>query len=141
MTQPTNSNSYKIAIFLTLVSTPLFYISIISYLLDSLFVDETNRVIFQLYNAPFWFLLMFITGVELYRRAVITPFKLVAPVYMIMMGSVIIGVTGIIICPAGPSLLSSGGSILIATNLSLAAISGGIIKVFFARSATKKYSG
>ena len=119
-----NYFSPKIALFLVLLATPLLYSGVIAFLLIHLFQDETNMRVFLLYNTPFWFLLMFIAGVELFRRAVTRQFKAIAPAYMLMMGSALIGFTGIVICPVGPALLSSAGLMLILLNLVLGYVSG-----------------
>ena len=131
MTPSISSFQCKLGIFIILLITPLIYSGIVSFLLQNLFNDGANKVMFLLYNTPFWFLLMFITGVELYRRAVTRRFTLIAPVYMLMMGSVVIGVTGIIICPVGPVLLSSDAFILISVNVTLAAVAGLVISKLF----------
>jgi len=131
MTPSINQFQYKLGIFIILLITPLLYSGIISFLLQNLFNDETNRVMFLLYNTPFWFLLMFISGVELYRRAITRQFTLIAPVYMLMMGSVVIGITGIIICPVGPVLLSSDALVLISANIALGAVAGLVISKLF----------
>lgn len=115
---------HRTVIFLVLVTTPLLYSGIISFLLKQQFDNETNKLVFLLYNTPFWFLLMFIAGVELYRRAITRQFTAIAPAYMLMMGSALVGFTGIVICPVGPELFSSGGLILISTNLVLGYFSG-----------------
>jgi len=131
MTKSTLYNMYKIGILLILFITPLLYIGIISSLLNNLFNAEADRVMFLLYNTPFWFLLMFITGVELFRRAITRKFTLIAPVYLVMMGSVVIGITGIVICPVAPALFSSDALVLLAVNVTIGAVLGLVISKLF----------
>ena len=131
MTQSTLDTIYKRSILLILFITPLFYIGIISSFFNHMFNDESRRVMFLLYNTPFWFLLMFISGVELFRRAITRRFTLIAPVYMLIMGSVVIGITGIVICPAAPAILSSDALVLIAVNVALGAVAGLVINKLF----------
>jgi len=137
MTKSTLDTMYKTSILLILFITPLLYMGIISSFLNNLFDDETDRVMFLLYNTPFWFLLMFITGVELFRRAITRRFTFIAPVYMVMMGSILIGITGIVICPVAPALLSRNALVLITVNVTLGGVVGFVISKLFSNICNK----
>lgn len=127
-------NAYTLGIALTLGITPVLYYGFLTVFLRGQFSDEASGTMFLLYNIPFWVLLMFIIGVELFRRAITRQFTKIAPIYMVMIGSIFIAIIGIVICPVGPKLLSSGTLVFIATNLLLGTIAGLIIDRLFVKA-------
>lgn len=137
----TNQKVCTAGIAFSLISTPVVYLGIIKVCLRNQFDNEAGMVMFMLYNAPFWFVLMFIAGEELYRRAVTRQFTRVTPIYMIMAGSTFIAVIGIIISPVGPGLFTRSALLFIAANLALGTISGFIVDRLFRKACNIGQSG
>lgn len=93
---------------------------------------------FLLYSGPFWFLLIFITGVELYRRRLIGTLQSNQPVYFIMAGGVLVSIVVILISPDGPALISLEAVILIGSSLLVTTVAGLIIRRLINRTISFK---
>jgi len=120
-------NAYPISVIITLILTPVLYLVIVNYFLNHLFNNAANTTMFLFYNGPFWFLLMFITGMELYRRTITQHSSGIPFAFLVIAGSMLIAVVGIVISPVGPGLFSQGALVLIATNLLLGTVVGLVV--------------
>jgi len=113
------SNFRVVGILMALITAPLFYVAILKLILIGLFDSPAAFNMFVFYNLPLWILLMLLTGMECYRNRVVPRLSQFASFSRLLGGSVVIGILGIVICPTGPALFSSGALSLLVTNFLL----------------------
>jgi len=104
---------------LVLIITPLIYITMLKLLLIGLFDSPAAFKLYAFYNLPLWILLMLLTGMEYYRNRVVPRLTPLVMLLRLVIGSFIIGIIGIVICPAAPALLSASALLLLLTNVLL----------------------
>jgi hypothetical protein len=118
----TNSVNFKtrfysglLACFMLLV--PLCNLGAIRFGFHRIFHDEAELVLFLLYGAPLWVVLILIIVFELYRQVVMKVTLGRNMVSMMALGGLVFSGLWILLCPVGPKLFSvaSGELILVST--------------------------
>ena len=122
------SKSYIILIALVLILLPILHLFTVKWGFNQSFNNDSEVVLFLFYHAPLWLLFIAIISVELYRKAVLGLMSGYSPIYTMSVGAVLLAITGIVISPVGPDLVSVVGVRLIGTNTVLCAIAALVIQ-------------
>lgn len=118
------SKGYPISIPITLFLTPVLYLAFLKVFLKDIFNDEAVLTMLLLYIGPFWFLLMFIIAVELYRRILTGGLRPYQSVWLLMTGSVMVNLVGLLINPVNPGFFTKGVLIVFTGGLLISALAG-----------------
>lgn len=116
------SKSYIILIAIVLILPPILHIFTVKWGFNKSFHNDAEVILFLFYNAPLWLLFVAIISVELYRKAVLGLMSGLSPIYTMSVGGALLAITGIVISPVGPDLVSVDGASLIVSNTVLCAV-------------------
>lgn len=118
-----------ILISIILFLIPFLHLEWVEIVLKTGEFDEASMTLFQLYIAPFWFVLVLVAGIELYRLTLNNKLHPNLPMYLMTIGGLMSSILGIAICPVGPALFSQQTLSLIGGGLLITTVSGLLIKL------------
>ena len=126
MSVPTSdkANRYYALVILIMLLIPVLNLTVMQFGFVSLFHNGADLTLFLFYAAPLWLGFTLFIGFELFRRTVIQTPPGHRLVLMMTTGGLVFSALSIVLCPAGPSLLSAAGAELILVHTVICATLG-----------------